>query len=517
MRTLILGNPVVSLDERDVIPDGAVIVEGDSITDVGTRLELERRGPFDRVLGGPDDVVMPGLINCHFHSELSVGPGHYQFVFEQANVHVHGGYGPARDEDLYLIAQHSIAAAIRGGQTAAVDMYYGRPTSPHFGTEPVLQAHADAGFRVAFGLVSRDQNVYAHEPNECFLDRLPVALAEEVRSSTMGYAWPVESVMSTYDHLVRTWDGRDGRIRTILAPDWTPACSDELYQLCRRKADEYDTGITSHVLETRAEMYWNLKTHGMTALERLSRLGVLGPDMVNAHFVWVNDDDLRIFADSGAVASHNPGSNLRLSAGVARMRDIVAAGGRVGFGTDGISFNDDEDMFAEIRLASYLYRDARDFDHVRADSAGLLRMAGDNGSRAIRQEGKVGRLAPGRLADLLLLDRARLVEPAGRYDQTPFLDLLLDRAQRHDLHTVMINGAVVMADRVLTSIDEEALARDLDVALRSRIYQPDPPTRRSQELGHLVTPYLSEVYREAYAAPTSPASHANTTSRPPIL
>ncbi|MBB3040661.1 amidohydrolase family protein [Nocardioides soli] len=519
MRTLILGNPVVALGDpalgdTDLIEDGAVIVQDEAIVEVGPRELLEQHGPFDQVLGGPDSIVMPGLINGHYHSELSVGPGHYQYIFEQANVHVHGGYGPALEHDLYLIAQHSIAAMIRGGQTSAVDMYYGRPSVPHFGTEPVLRAYADSGFRVAFGLVSRDQHVYAHEADDCFLKRLPPALAAEVRASPMGYAWPLDEVFATYDHLARTWDGYDGRIRTVLAPDWTPACSDELYQRCRRLADEYDTGITSHVLETRAEMHFSHQRYGMSALERLDRLGVLGPDMVCAHFVWVTDDELRIFADSGAVASNNPGSNLRLSAGVARIRDIMAAGGRVMFGTDGISFNDDEDMFTEIRLGSYLYRDPRDFEHVRADSAALLRSAGENGARAIRQEGRVGRLAPGLLADLLILDRTRITSPAGRYDDTPFLDLLVDRAQRHDLRSVMIHGRLVMSDRVLTTIDEAHLRSELEEALRHRVYRPDPTTRRHQELGHLVSGVLPDIYRPAYEREVMPAAVFNARAVP---
>lgn len=513
MRTLVLGDQVVSLGDEDVISDGAVVVVDDVIESVGTREDLAGRGSFDRVIGGAGHLVMPGLINCHYHSELSVGPGHYQYIFEQANVHVHGGYGPALERDLYLIAQHSIAAMIKGGQTAAVDMYYGRPSVPHFGTEPVLQAYADSGFRVAFGLVSRDQHIYAHEEDDCFLRRLPPALAAEVKASPMGYAWPLDDVFATYAHLARRWDGHDGRIRTVVAPDWTPACSDALYQRCRRTADEYGTGITSHVLETRSEMHFSHQKYGVSALERLDRLGVLGPDMVCAHFVWVTDEDLSIFADSGAVASNNPGSNLRLSAGIARVRDIMATGGRVAFGTDGISFNDDEDMFTELRLASYLCRDPREFTHVRVDSADLLRSAGDNGARAIRQEGKVGRLVPGMHADLLVLESGRITAPQGRYDTTPFLDLLVDRAQRQDLRTVMINGQIVMEDGKLTTIDEQALEAELPEALNTRVYQPDDTTRRHQELGFLVEGVLPDIYRDAYEQPLQPAVIFNASMR----
>src|SRR5262249_55441494 len=153
----------------------------------------------------------------------------------------------------------------------------------------------------------------------------------------IGYAWPVEQVFSTYDRLVRKWDGRDGRIRVIVAPDWTPACSDELYRANRRLADEYATGLTTHVLETRSEMQYNFENHGRCAMSRLAKLGVLGEDATLAHFVWATDEDIELLVASGAVASNNPGSNLRLSTGICRARDIIERGGWLAVGTDGIS------------------------------------------------------------------------------------------------------------------------------------------------------------------------------------
>lgn len=508
-RTLVLGDPVIALGEETLIHDGAIIIEGTRITAVGARDDLEKMGPFTEVLGGPDSIVMPGFINCHYHSELAGGPGLYQFIFEIANVYVQGGYGPIGEEDLQDLILLGLVAAIKGGQTGTLDMYYGRPALPLFGTLPALEAYRTIGMRTAFGLVSRDQNLYVHQPNQEFLTGLPDDLAAEILRSPMGYAWPISEVMAAYDTLVRDWDGRDGRFRIVLAPDWTPACSDDLYRLCRRKADEDGTGIVSHVLETRSEMMWNLETYGMPALRRLNNLGVLAPDMTCTHFVWVTDEELSIFADSGAVASNNPGSNLRLSAGICRTRDIMASGGRVAFGTDGISFSDSEDMFTELRLACYLQRFPREFDVVRLDSEDVFRAAAVNGARAIRQEEGLGALAPGKLADLLVVDSTRILFPPGRYDTEPILNVILDRAQAVDLRHVMIDGQVVMRDRTITTIDEQALMDRVAEAVQKRVYRLSPEVKRWLELGDAVMPNVVDFYKRWYSIPVEPAHAYN--------
>src|SRR6516225_856013 len=283
-RYLVTGDPVVSLGAQTLIPDGGIVVDGGTITAVGPRAGLEARGPFDRVLGSAGHFVLLGVGKCHYHSELASGPGLYQHIVEKANVHIQGATGPIAEEDLYHGILWGLITAIKGGQTGTVDMYYGRPSLPDFGCEPALRAYQDAGLRTSFGLVSRDQNTYAHESDERFLARLPAALAGEVRASTMGYAWPVDEVMASFGRLHTAWHGRDTRIRIVTAPDWTPACSDELYVACRRMADQHGTGLISHVLEARAEMMFNLRAYGKTAVRRLADLGVLTPDTVLEHF-----------------------------------------------------------------------------------------------------------------------------------------------------------------------------------------------------------------------------------------
>lgn len=514
-RYLVLGDPIVSLGAETLIADGGLVIEDSTIVAIGPRSDMEAMGPFDRVLGSSGHFVMPGFVNCHYHSELAIGPGLYQHIFEKANVHIQAGLGEIAEQDLYHGILWGLITAIKGGQTGTVDMYYGRPGLPDFGCEPALRAYSDAGMRTAFGLVSRDQNSYAHEPDEQFLARLPADLAGEVRRSPMGYAWPVDEVMASFERLSGEWHGKDDRIRLVTAPDWTPACSDDLYLRCRRTADEHGTGMITHVLETRSEMLFNLQAYGKTAVRRLADLGVLSPATVLEHFVWVTDEELSIFADSGAVASNNPGSNLRLSTGICRVRDILDTGGRIGFGTDGISFSDRDDFFQELRLATYLQRLPRDFGRGRLDSEQVLRAAAGNGARALGMAGKLGSLESGKYADLLIVDKARILFPPGRFDAEPFLDVVIDRAESQDIDTVMVHGRVVMEDGQVTIVDEARVRDSFAEAVAQRVYRPSAEVRRWAELGNLVEPYLTGFYRPWYETPIESAYVYNP-ARPPV-
>jgi 5-methylthioadenosine/S-adenosylhomocysteine deaminase len=513
-RYLVLGDPVVCLGEQAMIGDGGVVVQDAAIVAAGPREEVSALGPFDRVLGSPGHFVLPGFVNCHYHSELALGPGLYQYIFEKANVHIQAATGDIAEEDLYHGILWGLISAIKGGQTATVDMYYGRPSLPDFGCEPALRAYADAGLRTAFGLVSRDQNIYAHEPDEKFLARLPAELAVEVRDSPMGYAWPVDEVMASFERLSERWHGAGDRIRLVTAPDWTPACSDGLYLRCRRVADEHGTGLITHALETRSEMLFNLQAYGKTAVRRLADLGVLTPATVLEHFVWVTDEELGVFADSGAVASNNPGSNLRLSTGICRVRDIMDAGGRVAFGTDGISFSDREDFFTELRLAAYLQRLPREFGRDRIDSEQLLRAAAQNGARALGLEGRLGSLEEGKYADLLVVAKERIFFPPGRFDGEPFLNVVLDRAESRDIDTVMAHGRILMTGGRVTVVDEDRVRDRFAEAVAERVYRPSARVQRWAELGIQVEPYLAEIYRPWYETPLDPGYVYNP-RRPP--
>jgi 5-methylthioadenosine/S-adenosylhomocysteine deaminase len=512
-RYLVIGDPVVTLGADALLPDGALIVEDESVVRAGRRAELADDGPFDQVLGSAGHFVMPGFVNCHYHSELAIGPGLYQYIYERAHVYVGSALGPIAEQDLYHAILWGLITAIRGGQTGTVDMYYGRPSLPDFGCAAALQAYQDAGLRTMFGLVCRDQHTIVHEEDEAFLQRLPADLAAEVRRSPMGLAWPLDRIFGSYAALLKEWHGRDGRIQIAAAPDWTPACSDDLYRRCHRLATEHDTAMLTHAVETRSEAMFSLERYGMPAVQRLAELGVLDPRAVLEHFVWVTDDEIRLFADSGAVASNNAGSNLRLSSGICRLRDILAAGGRMAFGTDGISFSDREDFFQELRLACYLQRIPRTFEEARLPSEQVLRSAARGGARAIGCEDRLGSLEPGRFADLLIMKKDRICYPPGRYDNEPFLDVILDRAESGDLDTVMVHGRVLMAGGRVTVVDEDAVRSRFAEAVE-RIYAPSAERQRWVELGRAVEPVAIDFYRRWYETPVTPAYVYNCHSLP---
>ena len=120
-------------------------MEGSTIVATGPRTELEGRGPFDAVLGSRAHFVMPGFVNCHYHSELAIGPGLYQFIFERANIFIQAATGDIEEEDLYTGVLWGLINALKGGQTATVDMYYGRPGMPDFGVPSGAQGLRGCG------------------------------------------------------------------------------------------------------------------------------------------------------------------------------------------------------------------------------------------------------------------------------------------------------------------------------------------------------------------------------------
>ena len=509
-RVLVRGDPVVAMGDTGTITDGAVIVEGSRIAEVGPAADLLRRGEFDSVVGGPDHIVLPGFVNAHYHSECWTAPGLIDIIFELGNLHVGSGLIDTTEEIIELLATYGLAHAAKGGQTTLVDAFYGRPWLPRHGAEAVLRAYERVGLRVGLGVTMRDRNRYTHEDDDVFLSRFPQEIADEIRASPLGYAWPIDGQFALFEELLSERDDARGGVRILLAPDWSPTCSDELYVRCREAADRYRAPMTTHMLETRAEFAWSNEHVGSSPVRRLADLGVLSDDVSFSHFVWATDDDIALLAESGVAAIHCPGSNLRSAAGISRLSDILKAGGRVAYGTDGVSVGDREDFLEELRLACYLQRQPDRFSDHRLDSETVLRGATEVGADVTGFGEITGRLEAGYEADLLCVSKQRILFPKSRYANCNVLDVLLDRADASDIDLVMVAGRIVVQDGELTRIDEAALVARI-AELTDELYRPTAEAARRRELAAIMTPAIESLCAQWYSIPVDrPGAVFNT-------
>jgi guanine deaminase len=202
-----------------------------------------------------------------------------------------------------------------------------------------------------------------------------------------------------------------------------------------------------------------LKKYGKSLTAHLSELGLLGERFSAAHAIWIDRDDIQRLADAGCGAIHNPASNLRIGSGIAPVRNMLAAGLRVGIGTDATNTSDGQNMFEVTRLAAFLSRiTGPDYQHwLSAEEA--MRMA-TNGSAGILGFSDIGRLAPGYKADIVFLDLGHITYVPLR---APLLQVAFAESGAA-VDSVMIDGAFVLRAGRLLTIDEPKLRREAQAA-----------------------------------------------------
>ena len=234
---------------------------------------------------------------------------------------------------------------------------------------------------------------------------------------------------------------------------------------------------------------------GGQELERLADAGVLGERSALAHGVWLRDADIDLLARTGATVVHNCSSNLRLATGIAPVRRLVAAGVSVALGLDDMGLADDDDMFAELRVAHVMQRVHGEPQHPRLDPARLFGLAWNGGARVVGAASAIGRLEPGRRGDVVVLDLRALRAPfvAGDVD---IWDLLVSRARAVHVDSVIVDGRPLMLGRKLQHIDRDALMQEVAAAAASALARRSPGESASlEQLRHrIVEHYQAPVW-----------------------
>ena len=437
---------LVRLGAGNQPPLGGVLVEGDSISAVALtdREQREARARAHEVFDATGMILMPGLINAHYHSYGAVLKGTENSLPLEPWALYTVAYGRALGaEAIRLAVLLGAAEMIRNGVTACLDHF------PHTRWADVaLAAHEASGMRVAFAPFMHD--VFDHE----FLN---IALPPEVRTA-LDTAPRSDSAAAErmYRDLASRWRGHR-RVTILLGPNAFQRCSPALVEVWRRLTIDLGLHAHTHLVETRAQAVRGRAVWPGGTVEEMARAGLLSERLSVAHGTWLTPEGGDLLARHGVTIVHNPASNLMLGSGRLSLPTMLGQGVRVALGTDSSNSGGRHDLFEVMRLALMLHRPDTPNPRGWPAPRQIFEMATTGGARAIGQAGVVGGIEPGQRADLVLLD-PRGAAMAGSPVTVPHL---VQHGGATAVAAVMIDGGWVLRDGRILAFDETAVLAEV--------------------------------------------------------
>ncbi len=414
------GRAVTMDPQRRIIADAAIAIEGDTILTIGPTTEIDVRYQARKVIDAHGALILPGLINAHTHMAMSFFRGLAEdrslddwlkkFIFpaEARNV---------TPEFAVWATRLSMLEMLRGGTTTVADMYYFE--------DGIAHALKDAGMRGVLG------------------------------ETIIGFPAPdnktTEAAFAYTEKYLGHWKN-DPLITAAVAPHSIYTCSEKLLKDAAALAHAYHAPILTHLSEAPYERDYSRREHGESSVQYLARIGVLGPDLLGAHCVWLDQADIQTLAHFGAGCSYNPSSNMKSAAGLSPVPEMLAAGVPVGIGSDGAASNNNQDMFEEMDLAAKLQKFGR-MDPTALPAPQVVAIATITGARALHMDKQIGSLEAGKKADIIIVDTSAA-------HATPMYDVyaqIVYALKNSDVRTTIIGGKVIMEDRRMLALDEAAI------------------------------------------------------------
>jgi cytosine/adenosine deaminase-related metal-dependent hydrolase len=430
---------LVTLDaQRRIILDGALAVEGKRIVAVDKTQALHERFQTEPRTDLKGKIVTPGLINTHVHTAQAMirGCADDTELLDWLGKRVWVLQGNYTEEDGRASAELCILEMLKSGTTAFVESML----AERYGFDGIAEVVVRSGIRAALSKIVMDIGSYATKDN--WMHR---GMIEDRETS-------LRNTLAMHDK----WNGAgDGRLTVWFGPRTPGGVTPELYREISALARERGMGITVHLAEVQADRAYLQEKHGRTPAQFAEDVGLVGPNVLLVHTVWMDANDISILARTGTHVAHNPVSNSKLASGIAPIPEMLAAGVNVTLGTDGGPSNNAYDMVRDMRWASYIHK-ARTLNPLLMPAETVLEMATIRGAKALGLEDEIGSLEVGKQADFVAfdLDKPHLV---------PSMDpvsTLVCAATGADVDTVVIQGqAVVEGGRVLT-LDEERILHE---------------------------------------------------------
>jgi len=484
---LVRAGQLVPAHDKPVISDGAIAVAGETIEAIGTYNQLSNRYPKAKTIGGGQFLLIPGLINGHSH-----GRGLTDFQRGARDNTLESWLLDTRKYipvSVYADLAFSAARLLKSGVTTTMDNHILKDPSAYDAEfDEALRAYGDAGIRVQFNPAIRNDNPFVYGDNKAFIASLPEALKQLLTSPPPAGSLTGESFVKVVSDLYARYNGPMSRIGFgPLAPQW---CTEELLIEVRRSAERLGAPIHVHAVQSIFQKIYGLEFLGKTLVEYMNDIGFLGPGLVIGHCVWPTESDMELLARTGTAVTHHPSCNLRVRNGISPVFHMLQAGILVGLGLDGKSINDDDDMIQEMKLCFLLHRiPSLELDSPYLSARQVFQMATENNATLLGYGQELGRLEPGRLADLVLLDYEKMTYPFVDPAHDP-IDTLLYRGTGRHVHTVMVNGRIVVQEGRLLTLDEEAIgARLAKAASRPRTDKEKALVQAMDELRKHVVQY----------------------------
>lgn len=422
-KTIITNGIFVTVDEAAPIIKGFMVIEGNHITYIGEEAP-EPLEQYDEVVNGHHKLYMPGLVNTHGHAAMSLLRGYgddlaLQVWLEEKMWPMEAKFS---SKDVSWGTQLSILEMLKGGTTTFVDMY------DHM--NEVALAVQQSGMR---GCLTRGVI------GLCPPDIQDAKLKEAIEFAT-------------------NWHGQaEGRITTMMSPHAPYTCPPDYIKRIVQAATDLELPIHIHMSETLREVLANEQQYGLRPVAHLEKLGVFSRPTLVAHGVHLTDDEIAVLAQYGVNVSHNPGSNLKLASGVARVPELLKAGIKVSLGTDSAASNNNLDMFEEMRLAALIHKGVSG-NPVAVPATEALKMGTVIGAQSIWLE-QVGQLKAGYKADFIAID----IDQPHFLPKTDYVSHIVYSACAKDVTDVCVNGEWIVRGGACLTLDEEKIKREFEL------------------------------------------------------
>ncbi len=416
MRLLIRNVSIIPMTEENlVIEKGYIEVDGERIQ--GVAEGVAPNSDYDLIIDGTNLIALPGFVNAHTHAAMTLLRGYADDMplMEWLEKKIWPLEAKLTGDDIYWGTMLAAAEMIKSGTTCFADMY--------FFMDRAAEAVERAGIRAV-------------------LARGMIGVGPESQKAILESR-----------ELVQHWNrsGND-RIRFILGPHAPYTCPPDYLKQVIGLAVELGVGMHIHLAETAAEVADSQRIYGKTPIAQMAELGLFEHHVVAAHCVHLSKEDIGILSEYGVGVVHNPESNMKLASGIAPVPSLLEAGVVVALGTDGASSNNNLDMLQEAHTCALLHK-VNNMDPTIIPAYQALQMATINGAKVLKIDDQIGTIETGKKADIILVkaDEAHFIP---RYD---LIANLVYSGQASDVNTVIINGQVVMQDRVIKTFNEEEI------------------------------------------------------------